>query len=248
MPRMCAAWCYKPPMKLVIFDCDGTLVDSQNAILASMEQAFAFLGLSAPTRGEMLGVVGLSLPQAFAALVPDADEAARAAWVDRYRSQYRHTAATPMSEQAPLYPGIAEAIATLGGRDDILLGIATGKSRRGVARVLEREGWHGRFITIQTADDHPSKPHPSMILQAMVEAGVEPEATVMIGDTTFDIEMALAARVGAIGVGWGYHAAERLTLAGAHTLAATCASLIETIDARLAAQAVCLAGREKHSA
>ena len=105
----------------------------------------------------------------------------------------------------PPYAGIAEAVRTLAGRDDFVLGIATGKSRRGVARVLDREGWHGHFLTIQTADDHPSKPHPSMILRAMNETGAEPVSTLMVGDTSFDMEMARNANVGAVGVGWGYH-------------------------------------------
>jgi phosphoglycolate phosphatase len=120
----------------------------------------------------------------------------------------------------------------------VVLGIATGKSRRGVARLLERQGWGGRFFTIQTADDHPSKPHPSMILRAMAEAGAEPSATVMVGDTSYDMEMARSAGVGALGVTWGYHPVERLRLAGAHRLVATCDGLAAAIDAQLAAQAI----------
>ena len=105
-----------------------------------------------------------------------------------------------------------------------------------MARILQREGWSDHFVTIQTADDHPSKPHPSMILRAMAETGVEPVSTLMVGDSTYDIEMARGAGVGAIGVAWGYHEPERLRLAGAHALAASCDALIPTIEAQLDAQ------------
>ena len=107
-----------------------------------------------------------------------------------------------------------------------MLGIATGKSRRGIDRLFEREGWASRFLTVQTADDHPSKPHPAMIRAAMAETGVGPERTVMVGDTTFDVEMALAAGVGALGVAWGYHPPEELREAGAHGIIESCDRLL----------------------
>lgn len=230
-------------MKLVIFDCDGTLVDSQNAIVASMEQAFVALGLVVPSRAQMVEAIGLSLPEAFAVLLPGTDAAARTALVARYRTDFQQAGAAPR-HAAPLFPGAAATIADLARREDIVLGIATGKSRRGVARIVEQAGWHGRFFTIQTADDHPSKPHPSMILAAMAETGVGPAATVMVGDSTYDIEMARNAGVGAVGVAWGYHPPERLTLAGAHRVAATCDRLVATIDAQLAVQDAWLAGEK----
>jgi phosphoglycolate phosphatase len=222
-------------MKLIIFDCDGTLVDSQHAICAAMEHAFRSLDLPPPSRREILGVVGLSLPQVFAVLAGDHSESVQAELARLYRADYPGKR-EGVTGHDPLYDGISEAVHSLAGRNDTVLGIATGKSRRGVARILDREGWHRHFLTVQTADDHPSKPHPSMILRAMSEAGAEPASTLMVGDTTYDMEMAFNAKVGAIGVGWGYHEPQRLVLAGAHAVAATGESLLATIDARLLVQ------------
>jgi phosphoglycolate phosphatase len=199
---------------LVVFDCDGTIVDSQHGIVAAMEFAFAAEGLPAPTRAAVLDVVGLSLPQAFdrvaAAYAPDM----RARLADHYRDGFA-SARARADHTEPLFDGLADAVATLAARDDVLLGIATGKSQRGVHRLLDAHDWHGRFVTIQTADDNPSKPHPAMLLKACTEAGVAPDATVMIGDTTYDMAMAVNAGVGPIGVAWGYHTRDAIIGAGA---------------------------------
>lgn len=220
-------------MKLVVFDCDGTLVDSQHAICAAMKYAFAALDLPAPGRLDILGVVGLSLPQTFAVLAAGHPLSVQQALAEHYRTDFpgkRQQAAL----HDPLYPGIGEVVEELARRGDVLLGIATGKSRRGVARLLDREGWQAHFATIQTADDNPSKPHPEMIRRAMAETGVDPAATLMIGDTAYDIEMGLAAGVHALGVAWGYHAPERLMGAGAHALAEAPERLLAAVDALLA--------------
>ena len=219
--------------RLVIFDCDGTLVDSQNSIFATMTAAYAALGLAPPSRREVLGVVGLSLPQAFAVLAATHTPAVQSQLVGLYKSVFPRTREA-MQGGDPLYPGTRETVEMLAAREDVVLGVATGKSRRGVARLLDREDWHDHFATIQTADDHPSKPHPSMILKAMAETGIEPEHTVMIGDTSFDMEMARAAGVGAVGVAWGYHTADRLRLAGAHVIVADAADLVAAVDASFA--------------
>ncbi len=219
-----------PPVKLVIFDCDGTLVDSQHAIVAAMSDAFQSEGLIAPERERVIGVVGLSLGIAVARLVPygaDLDQVDRLA--EAYKAAFSER--RKRAEHAePLYDGVRETLSRLAARDDVVLGIATGKSRRGVAAVLEREGWTDLFATIQTADTHPSKPHPSMILSAMSETAAEAVDTVMIGDTTFDMEMARGAGTTAIGVSWGYHPADALHAAGAHHVMADCAELERTLD------------------
>ena len=222
-------------MKLVILDCDGTLVDSQNGICAAMDHAFSGLGLTAPSRAATLAIIGLSLPEAFAALAPDHDDDLRAALAQRYRRAFLELKRDPALHE-PLFPGVAAAIEAFGQRDDIVLGIATGKARRGIDRLFEREGWANRFLTVQTADNHPSKPHPAMVRAAMAETGVGPAHTVMVGDTTFDVEMALAAEVGALGVAWGYHAPEELREAGAHGVIESSEQLVADIDALFARQ------------
>jgi phosphoglycolate phosphatase len=222
-------------MKLVILDCDGTLVDSQNGICESMAHAFSGLGLDVPSRAATLAVIGLSLPEAFAALAPGHDEAVRAALSHRYRTAFLDLKRDPALHE-PLFDGVRAAIDAFGAREDIVLGIATGKSRRGVDRLFAREGWTERFLTVQTADEHPSKPHPAMILKAMAEAGVGPERTVMVGDTTFDMAMALTAGVGALGVAWGYHPAQDLWEAGADGVVEACDRLPAEIDAFFARQ------------
>ncbi|MFV0409710.1 MAG: HAD-IA family hydrolase [Paracoccus sp. (in: a-proteobacteria)] len=199
-------------MKLVVFDVDGTLIDSQALIVGAMEAAFETAGLPAPTRDQILSIVGLSLPVAMARLAPEAPETRIATLVEGYKQAFM---TRRVSSEAPLYPGARDCLEALSLRDDLLLGVATGKSRRGLDAMLDHHGLRGFFVTLQTADNHPSKPHPEMLLSACSGAGMDPAHTVMIGDTDYDIDMARAAGTAAIGVAWGYHPAEALRAAGA---------------------------------
>lgn len=216
---------------LVIFDCDGTLVDSQHAIVASMAHAYASVGLPCPSREKVLGIVGLSLPECFAVLSPELDLATRTELARLYKDGNVWKSVRERIHD-PLYEGAHDLVTALAKRDDIVLGVATGKSKRGVDRLVAREGWHGHFFTIQTADDHPSKPHPSMILKAMAETGIDASRTLMIGDTAYDMRMARNAEVAAIGVSWGYHASAMLQEAGAHAIVASFHELSQHIAQR----------------
>lgn len=193
-------------LRLVIFDVDGTLVDSQSDILAAMTASFQAAGLPEPERKAVLGIVGLSLDVAMERLVPDADQSMRDRLVQGYKDAYvRLRAQIGAAQSSPLYPGALDALQTLHNLPDVLIGVATGKSKRGLDKLIEAHDLDRFFVTRQVADFHPSKPHPSMILQAMQDTGVLPEDTVMVGDTSFDMQMAKAAKVRGIGVSWGYH-------------------------------------------
>lgn len=215
-------------MKLVIFDCDGTLIDSQHAIVAAIGEAFSSFNLPVPPRSAVTSIIGLSLLEAFSVLAPDLSPDEQAKLAAHYKVAFtaqRQANAT----QEPLFPGVSDVILTLRDDPDVALAIATGKSRPGVDRLVRREGWHGVFDSIQTADHHPSKPHPSMIFHALQETGADAFETVMIGDTTFDMDMALAAGVKAIGVGWGYHPVTALEHSGAHTITLDAQTLLNDI-------------------
>ena len=214
-------------IRLAIFDCDGTLVDGQSAVCEAMEGAFASAALPAPPRSEIRRIVGLSLPVAIRALAPDADEEAHAALVEGYRQAF-FAARQEGRVSEPLFDGIRELLTELHGAG-WRLGVATGKSDRGLLGCLANHKIAELFCTLQTADRHPSKPHPSMLEEAMAEALARPSATAMIGDTAYDIEMARAAGVRAIGVAWGYHAPAELLAAGAEAVADSPAQLAELL-------------------
>ena len=214
-------------MKLAVFDCDGTLIDGQAGICAAMEQAFSEHGLPLPPRNDIRRAVGLSLPSAIRTLLPEAEVALHLDLTEAYKRAFR--AARQSGElQQPLFDGMAHLLDALRGKD-WLLGIATGMSRRGLEHCLATHSLSGHFITLQTADDHPSKPHPAMLEAALLEAGAEPHEAVMIGDTVFDMAMADTAHVRGIGVEWGYHVPSELLAAGAAEVAATPAKLGEIL-------------------
>lgn len=200
--------------RIAIFDCDGTLVDSQANICRAMEDAFAHERLDPPGRDAIRRIVGLSLVEAVAMLLPDADHALHRRLAETYKDKFFTMRTGGQLDPEPLYDGILDAIDTLDA-DGWLLGVATGKSDRGLHAVLEHHKILHRFVTLQTADRHPSKPHPSMLHTAIAEAGASPATSVMIGDTHFDMAMARAAGVHALGVSWGYHDRDVLIDGGA---------------------------------
>jgi phosphoglycolate phosphatase len=203
-------------VKLVIFDFDGTLVDSRSLILESHQIVFAEFQLPAPSPADSLALVGKSLDIILTQLAGPAapiPEMVRA--YDLLLPQLR---ADPAFAERP-FDGVADLLYELSSASDTILGIATGHRSDTIAPALEALRWNGFFRTIQAADMAPSKPHPGMLLQALAATGVTAENAIFIGDTTFDMEMARAARLRSIGVGWGYHQADRLTAAGAHRVA-----------------------------
>ncbi|RED17848.1 HAD-IA family hydrolase [Pontivivens insulae] len=205
-------------MKLAIFDVDGTLVDSQALIVGAMARGYESCDLQPPSREQVLSIVGLSLTEAISTLSPDLapDDVARL--VTAYKDSFVALRAETGGEASiQLYPGAIEALERL-DRAGWLLGVATGKSRRGLDHLFAAHDLRRFFVTSQTADFHPSKPHPAMVETALAEAGVEPSMAVMIGDTTFDMQMGRAAGVRALGVEWGYHPVEHLHAAGAQQI------------------------------
>lgn len=213
--------------RLAVFDCDGTLVDGQGPICLAMERAFATRGLAPPPRSAIRQTVGGGLVAAMRRLRPEADEAEHHALTDAYKRAFR-SAREAGETTEPLYPGMAELVVGL-HRDGWQLGVATGKSSVGLAHVLAVHGLSDYFVTLQTADGHPSKPHPAMLETALAEAGVDAEQAVMIGDTTFDVLMAVAAGVRALGVNWGYHPPSELRAAGADGVAGSAQELRELL-------------------
>lgn len=203
-------------LKLVVFDMDGTLIDSQDIICEAMGRAFTRMGLTAPTNAETRAIIGLSLDQAVATIAPDLSPSQVAEGVENYRQSFIEMRAETGGEgAAPMYPGAMDALNRLHKQNDLLMGVATGKARRGLDHAYKSHGIGHFFTTHQTADGHPSKPHPSMLLQALLDTGVDVERAVMIGDTEFDIEMGNEAGFMTVGVSWGYHPVERLDDAGA---------------------------------
>ncbi len=205
-------------VKLAIFDCDGTLVDSGATIYTALKASLEEHGHPVPPPREARRVVGLSLSQAIAMLAPETSADELQAMVESYRYAFQRLRMAGQVEE-PLFDGIAQLIDALDG-DGWTLAVATGKSDRGLRLCLESHGLAGRFKSLQTADRHPSKPHPAMALAAMSETGAGPARTVFIGDTAWDMGCALAAGVGAIGAAWGYHDDDELLAAGAHCIAA----------------------------
>ncbi|CAA7615623.1 Phosphatases [Magnetospirillum sp. LM-5] len=200
--------------RLVVFDVDGTLIDSEHNIVAAMTEAWSHMELGVPEPSDVRRIIGLSLVEACSVLLPWATHEMHRQVAEAYKEAFRGLRLLPDNEE-PLFPGVLEALDAL-DQAGWLLGLATGKSRRGVQAMLDMHDLHGRFLTIQTADDNPGKPNPAMLVRAAAECGVEPANMIMVGDTAYDMMMAKSAKAIGLGVSWGYHAIDELQGAGAH--------------------------------
>ena len=195
--------------QLILFDCDGTLVDSQAQIVASMQAAFAEHDLTTPDAVDVSAVIGLSLTIAVDRLAPQLEAGMREAVLASYRRAY-----VGSEPSLALYPGVREGLEMLRDKG-YWLGVVTGKSRAGLTRVFETFDLHPLFQVWRTADCCPSKPHPAMVIECMDELGVGAADTQVVGDACFDMQMARAAGVRALGVSFGVEPAERLVDSGA---------------------------------
>ena len=213
--------------RLAIFDCDGTLVDSGATIYRALRAAFDMHGVDLPPPEIARRVIGLSLTEAMAALVPDVSHEQHLALAEDYKRAFWQLRAAGEVEE-PLFEGVLELLDRLES-DGWLLAVATGKSDRGLRHCLESHDIHARFISLQTADRHPSKPHPSMVEQAIADANASPETSFVVGDTSFDMAMAVNAGALGIGAGWGYHGVEELLGAGAAAVADRPLDVLEAV-------------------
>lgn len=191
--------------ELLVFDWDGTLMDSAARIVASMQAAFAELGLPPPAAAAARNVIGLGLTHAVAELAPTQDAAMRAHIIERYRAHYLELDDTP----TPLFPGAEEVVSGLRAAG-YLLAVATGKSRIGLDRALAQSGLGAHFHATRSADETFSKPHPQMLQELLDELGVHASRALMIGDTEYDLLTAQNAGVDAVAVCYGVHTPERL--------------------------------------
>ncbi len=189
---------------LIVFDWDGTLMDSTAIIAGSIQAACRDLGLPVPSDEAARHVIGMGLAGALRHAVPDAPETMVEPLVERYRYHF-----LARDETIPLFVGAREAVAELLGAG-YMLAVATGKSRAGLSRAMQATGMQHYFLSSRTADESFSKPHPAMLLEIMDELGVMPERALMVGDTTHDLQMAHNAGVDAVGMTHGAHPLEQL--------------------------------------
>lgn len=216
-------------MKLAVWDVDGTLVDSRASILDGLQAAAVTLGLEQPTYEDVRQIVGLSLVEAIVAMRPDLPRDVAETYAYEYKQHFIRSHALPDFHE-PLYDGADACLRRLKA-EGWLLGMATGKSRRGIERNTTVYDWHGVFDCSFCADDGPSKPHPHMLQCNLDRLGVAAHQAVMIGDTAHDIGMAKQAKVLAIGVSWGFHTVEELQRAGADRIVHSFAELNAALDA-----------------
>jgi phosphoglycolate phosphatase len=217
-------------MKLILFDCDGTLVDSAGLIHEVMARTFEAFDLPRPQAEATRAIIGLTLDIAIARLLGQSDVDSRATAMTNH---YKAIFAAVRSEdgfQELLFPGIAEMVQSLAVRDELLIGAVTGKSRKGLSHIAATHGFDKLFFVSRTADDCPSKPHPAMVMECCTEAGIDPRDTIVVGDAIYDMQMARAAGAGALGVAWGYASVPELIEAGADHIARLPADIIEWME------------------
>lgn len=216
------------PLRLAVFDCDGTLVDSEKSIVECMGRAFAAHGRATPSADAVRRMVGLPLIDAVARLAPDGESGEHERLRDGYKDAFTALRLADAVHE-PLYDGILDSLAAFEGAG-YLLGVATGKAHKGLLNTLKTHDLQARFVTLQTADKAPGKPNPDMLYNAMAETGAAREDTVMVGDTSYDMEMAVNAGTLAVGVAWGYHDRRDLVKAGAHVVVENSVDLFATIE------------------
>ena len=219
-------------MRLVIFDLDGTLIDSVALIVETVTNAFRAVDEPVPDERAIRAISGITAREALFLLAPTATEERVEILLESYRTTYRSLAGVA---REPMFAGALEALDRLQADPDTILAVATGKGYRGAVTLLEGHGIIGRFHSIQTPDHNRGKPDPQMIETAMTKAGADLDETVMIGDTIHDMRMAKSAGVAAIGVGWGYHEQAELLSEGADIVIDSFDRLDAAIDQLLGA-------------
>tara|TARA_R110002126_G_scaffold150368_1_gene296559 strand:- start:4045 stop:4689 length:645 start_codon:yes stop_codon:yes gene_type:complete len=192
-------------VKLVIFDWDGTVMDSVGRIVSSMQAAAGLTGLVIPSSHAVKQIIGLSLDPAFAVLFPDTNQSQRSQLFEHYRDHYIIHDTTP----TPLFAGAEQVLKALAERN-ILLAVATGKARKGLDRMFAETGLGHYFVTSRCADEAQSKPDPDMLQQISQQLDIAPENAIMVGDTSHDMKMAQAINMPRVGVTHGVHGAEVL--------------------------------------
>lgn len=217
-------------MKLVLFDCDGTLIDSAGVIHASMEKTFVEAGYPIPDIAQTKSVIGLTLDIALSRMLERDIDDKIMHMVGRYK---HHSLTMRASEEChePFYEGVWDLLHQLRQVDDVLLGVVTGKSRRGLDNLIAKHDLASAIVASRTADECPSKPHPAMVLECCAETGMDPAQTIVIGDAIYDMQMAVNAGATAVGVDWGYSDRKSLTGAGAHHVVSDPFELLPIIDA-----------------
>ncbi|GIU23453.1 haloacid dehalogenase [Shewanella colwelliana] len=209
---------------LVIFDWDGTLMDSVGKIVACMQQTANLLDMAIPSEASIRDIIGLSMNEALNVLHPAACEVTRQQMIDVYREQYLQLNQTP----SPLFDGTEQLLLTL-KKSGHHLAVATGKARAGLDRVLNETGFRQHFNASRCADEAQSKPHPQMLSQLLDELKVAPNRAVMIGDSIHDLNMANNAGIDAIGVSYGAHSAVKLAEASPVAIVTSPIALLDVI-------------------